>query len=93
MDYRYWGWVVFGKMSKGTPTLEGKQISKKAQKTHDIIINKLFQSNIWWNDWKFQLHWNMIEWVDLKSTPKRVKPFQFLQKSYILIITIEQLIL
>ena len=22
IDYRYWGWMVFGKMSKGTPTIE-----------------------------------------------------------------------
>ena len=28
---------------------------------------------MWWNDWKFQLHWNMLEWVDPKSTTKRVK--------------------
>ena len=24
---------------------------------------------MWWNDWKFQLHWNKLEWVDPKSTP------------------------
>ena len=22
INYRYWGWMVFGKMSKGTPTFE-----------------------------------------------------------------------
>ena len=39
---------------------------------------------MWWNDWKFQLHWNMIEWVDPKTTPKRVKPFSVSSKrSYI----------
>ena len=30
---------------------------------------------MWWNDLKFQLHWSILEWVDPKSTPKRVKPF------------------
>ena len=30
---------------------------------------------MWRNDWKFQLHWNMLEWVNPKSTPKQVKPF------------------
>ena len=30
---------------------------------------------MWWNDWKLQLHWNMLEWVNPKSTTKRVKPF------------------
>ena len=37
---------------------------------------------MWWNDWKFQLHWNMLEWVDPKSTPKRVKPFSVSSKIF-----------
>ena len=50
----------------------------------DLIKNKMFQQNRWWNDWKFQLHWNMLEWVDPKSTLKRVKPFSVsLKKLYI----------
>ena len=35
---------------------------------------------MWWNEWKFQLHWNMLEWVYPESTPKRVKPFSFSSK-------------
>ena len=39
---------------------------------------------MWWNDWKFQLHWNMLEWVDPKTTPKRIKKnFSFFKKFYI----------
>ena len=60
---------------------------------HDLIKNKLFVYNMWWNYWKFQLHWNMLEWVDPKTTPKIVKPFSVSSKSSILIINIEQLIL
>ena len=63
------------KCQKGLPLLKRKKLGKKAQKRQDLIKNELFQSNIWWNDWKFQLHWNMLEWVDPKSTTKRVKPF------------------
>ena len=37
---------------------------------------------MWCNDWKFQLYWNTLEWVDPKSTPKRVKPFSFSSKKY-----------
>ena len=85
--------MVLEKCKKGPPPLKTTKLSKKAQKRQDLIKNKLFQSNMWWNDWKFQLHWNMLEWVDTKTTPKIVKPFQFLQKSSILIIMIEQLIL
>ena len=40
-----------------------------------ILLKKLYESNRWWNDWSLQLHWNMLEWVDPKSTPKIVKPF------------------
>ena len=35
-----------------------------------------------WNDWKFQLHWNMLEWVDPKSTNKLVKPFSVSSKKF-----------
>ena len=39
---------------------------------------------MWWNDWKFQLHWNMLEQVNPKSTTKRVKTFSVsLNKFYI----------
>ena len=63
------------KCAKGLPPLKITKLSKKAQKRDNLIKNKKIQSNRWWNDWKFQLHWNMLEWVDPKSTPKRVKPF------------------
>ena len=36
---------------------------------------------MWWNDWRFQLHWNMLECVDPKTTPKRVKPFSVSSKT------------
>ena len=48
----------------------------------DLIKNKRFQSNRWWNDCKCQLHWNMLEWVDPKSTPKLVKPFSVSSKKF-----------
>ena len=86
------GWCL-EKCQEGLPLLKRTKLSKKAQKRHDLIKNKLFQYNIWWNNWKFQLHWNMLEWVDPKTTPKRVKPFSDSSKSSILIIKIEQLIL
>ena len=61
--------------------LKRTKLSKKAQERHDDIKNKLFQSNMWWNDWKFQLHWNKFEWVDTKSNPKRVKTFSVSSKT------------
>ena len=40
---------------------------------------------MWWNDWKYQLHWNMLEWVDPKSTTKRVKQFSVSSKKFCII--------
>ena len=67
------GWYL-KKIAKGLPPLKRTKINKKAQERHDLK-KKYDEYNMWWNDWKFQLHWNMLEWVDPKSTPKIVKPF------------------
>ena len=67
--------MVFGKKCEGNTTIEEKKISKKAQERQDYIQKKLYEANRWWNDWKFQLNWNKLEWFDNKSTPKRVKLF------------------
>ena len=37
---------------------------------------------MWWNDWKFQLNWNMLERVYPKTTPIRVKPFSVSSKKF-----------
>ena len=74
--------MVFEKSEKGLPPLKRTKLSKKEQERHDLIKNKDFKSNMWWNDWKFQLHWNMLEWVDPKSTPKKVKPFSVSSKNF-----------
>ena len=37
IDYRYWGWKVFGKMWKGTTTIGEKNLSKKAPDSDDLI--------------------------------------------------------
>ena len=59
------------KCAKGLPPLKRAKLSKKSQEKHDIIKDKLYESDRWWNYWKFKLHWNMLEWVDPKSTPKK----------------------
>ena len=41
----------------------------------------MYESNRWWNDWKFQLHVKNIEWVDPKSTPIIVKPYSVYSKN------------
>ena len=47
-------------------------------------LKKLYESNKWWNDRKFQLHWNKLEWVNPRSKTKSKKTqfsfFNFLHK-------------
>ena len=81
------------KSARGLPPLKITKLRKKAQERQDYIQKKLYEANRWWNDWKFQLHWNKIEWVDPKYNPKRVNPILFLQKSFMLVKMIEKLIL
>ena len=47
-----------------------------------ILLKKLYEYNRCWNDWRFQLHWNMLDWVDPKSIPKRVKLFSVSSKKF-----------
>ena len=74
MTYIGGGWYM-GKSARGLPPSKIKKLSKKAQERQDVIQKKLYEANRWWDDWKFQLHCNNLEWVDPKSNPKIVKPF------------------
>ena len=91
MTYIGGGWYM-EKSAKGIPSLRRTKLSKKAQERQDEIKKKLYEANKWWNDCKFQLHWNKLEWVDPKYTPKRDKPYYFSLKSFTLIKMIDQLI-
>ena len=53
------GWYL-KKIARGLPPLKITKLSKKEQERHNLILKKLYGSNRWWNDWKFQLHWNML---------------------------------
>ena len=76
--------MVYGKSARGLPPLKKAKLSKTSQERQDEIQNKLYESNNWWDDWKFQLHRNNFEWVDPKYNPKRVKHFSaYLKRFYI----------
>ena len=60
------------------------KLSKKSQENQDEIQKKLYEANKWWNDWKFQLHWNNFEWVDPKYLIKRDKPYSVYSKKFYL---------
>ena len=75
------GWYL-KKFARGLPPSKKEKISKKAQERQDVTQKKIYEANRWWNDWKFQLHWNKLEWVDPKSTPKIVKPISVSSKKF-----------
>ena len=45
---------------------------------------KIYEANKWWNDWKYPLHWNKLEWVNPISETKRNKPFSFSSRKFYL---------
>ena len=57
---RYWWWMVYVKSAKGLPPLMRTKLIKKSQENQDEIQKNLYEANKWWNDWKFQLHWNKL---------------------------------
>ena len=67
------GWYM-KRSAKGLPPLKRPKLSKKAQEKENEI-NKLYEANQWWNDWKSQLHWNKIEWVNPRTLNKRNKHY------------------
>ena len=61
--------------AKGINLLKRSKISKKSQEKEDEIQKKLYEANKWWNDWRFQLNRNNLEWVDPKTLIKSDKPY------------------
>ena len=63
------------KSAKGLPPLRRTKLSEKAQEKQEEIQKYIYESNKWWNDWKFQLHCHKLDWVNPKSLTKRDKPY------------------
>ena len=76
--------MVYGEITKVMYPLNRSKLSKKSQDNKDKIKNKLYEVNKWWNDWRFQLHWNKLEWVNLRSLTKMNKPFSFSSNEFYL---------
>ena len=52
-----------------------KKLSKKSQEEEDEINRKLHKANKVWNDGKFQIHWNKLEWVNPRSCDEQTIHF------------------
>ena len=66
------------KITKGLLPLRRPKLGKN----HKIrgAKKKPYESNKWWNYWKFQLHWKKLEWVNKISQTKIGKPYSVSSK-------------
>ena len=39
------------------------------------IRENIMEANDHWNDWRFQLYWNKLEWADPKKINSKNNPF------------------
>ena len=81
------GWYV-DKLGQKLPLLKKRNLSKKCQKEEDKIKRRLTEANQEWNDWKFQIHWNKLEFVNPRSCDERKINFVCLKIKIVLKITI-----
>ena len=73
--------MVNVKGSRGLPPLNKTKLSEKSQESHYEIQKYIYEANMWWNDWKLQLHCKNLDWVDPKYKPKIIKPFYVSSKN------------
>ena len=55
------------KLNEKLPPLNKRKPRKKAQENEDKIKINLQTTNQNWNYWKFQIHWNKLEWVNPRN--------------------------
>ena len=71
------------KMTKGLPTIRKKHKVRRHKRKNDKIKPKLHTANRNWNDCKFQLHYNKLEWVDPRSRILIKEPYSTSSKIHI----------
>ena len=65
------GWYVY-KLGQKISQLKKSELSKKSQKEENKIKRRLTEDNQEWNDWKFQIHWNKLEWVNPRGRDEKI---------------------
>ena len=55
------------KSNEKIPTQKKRKLSKKSQEKENKIKINLKMADQNWNERKFQIHWNKLEWVNLRS--------------------------
>ena len=66
---------IWKKISENLPPLKKKKLIKKSQENMDEIKINLHKANQYWNDWKFQIHWNKLEGGNPRNRNERKNLF------------------
>ena len=72
------------KFNEKLPPLKKRKLTKKPQEKEDEIKIKLQTANQNWNYWKFQIHWNKLEWVNPRNHNEQKIPFSVSSKKFYL---------
>ena len=76
------GWYV-DKLVQKISLLKKMKLSQTKKEENKIKI-KLKKANKEWCDWKFQIHWNKLEWVNPRSRDERKKSICVSSKQFLL---------
>ena len=82
------GWYV-NKLGQKIPPLKKIKLSKKYHREEDEIKRKLHEANQAWNNWKFKIHWNKLEWLNPRSRDEQKNRFCVSSKKIDLKITLK----
>ena len=67
-------WFLYKMRLKNSPT-KRKSLIKKEKEEEEDTKKILWVANNSLNDWKFQLNWNKLEWVDPRTCNCKTNPF------------------
>ena len=62
------------KLGQKISPLKKRKLITKYQNDEDKIERRITEANKEWCDWKFQIHWNKLEWVNPTSRDERKNP-------------------
>ena len=79
---RYWRFMVHENISKKRPPIKKQNLSKNAKQKDDNIKINIQAATQNWNYCIFQIHWNMLEWVNPRSRISIKKLYSISSKKY-----------
>ena len=75
--------MLYGKITERLPPIRRPKLSKKEQyNEYGIYKIYIYKANGYCSDWRFQLHWYKLEWINPISKIKREKPYSVSSKIF-----------